>query len=83
MAYRIEIKASARKEMEAFPMAFRKRIDLAILTLAETPRPPRCRKLDDDLYRVRLGDYRVVYRVYDDILLVVVVRIRHRSGVYR
>ena len=46
MPYRIEIKASARKEMETLPSPFQNRIDLAILTLAETPRPPRCRKLE-------------------------------------
>ncbi len=53
--------------------------------LAETPRPPGCRALagEPDVYRVRVGDYRIVYEVLDERLIVHVVRVGHRREVYR
>jgi mRNA interferase RelE/StbE len=53
--------------------------------LAGDPRPQGCEKLEGvrDLYRVRVGEYRVVYQVSDNILLVLVVRVAHRRDVYR
>lgn len=85
MTYRVEIKNSARKELAALPAAVQRRLDAAILLLAETPRPRGSKKLttDEDIYRVRVGDYRIVYQVRDDVLLVLVVRIGHRREVYR
>ena len=53
--------------------------------LADNPRPPGSKKLEgtDGLYRVRVGDHRIVYRIEDQVLLVLVVRVAHRSDVYR
>ena len=53
--------------------------------LAKEPRPKGVKKLSgaDDLYRIRVGDYRVVYQIRDDRLIVLVVRIGHRKDVYR
>jgi mRNA interferase RelE/StbE len=49
------------------------------------PRPNKVKKLqgDDDLYRIRVGDYRIVYEIKDDVLLVTLIRIKHRSEVYK
>jgi mRNA interferase RelE/StbE len=83
--YDVLIKPSARKELEAVDLKKdRQRIVEAILALAEEPRPSGCRKLSGrDKYRIRCGDYRVVYSVQDVILVVTIVRVGHRSDVYR
>jgi mRNA interferase RelE/StbE len=61
------------------------RIRAAIDLLAENPRPPNCVALQGEtgVYRVRVGDYRIVYEVFDRVLVVQVVRIGHRREVYR
>ncbi len=83
--YEVLIKPSARKELEAVGLKKdRQRIVAAILALAEEPRPVGCRKLSGkDKYRIRCGDYRVVYSVHDAILVVAVVKVGHRRDVYR
>ena len=62
-----------------------RRVDARILALAEDPRPPGAKRLagSEGLHRIRVGDYRVVYAIEDDVLLVLVVRIGHRRDVYR
>jgi mRNA interferase RelE/StbE len=61
------------------------RVNAAILALSEDPYPPGSKKLqgEEDLYRVRVGDYRVLYRVEDERLVVLVVNIGHRRDIYR
>jgi mRNA interferase RelE/StbE len=83
--YSVLIKPSARKELEAVDLKKdRQRIVAAILSLADDPRPSGCRKLSGrDKYRIRCGDYRVVYSVQDVVLVVTIVRVGHRSDVYR
>ena len=85
MSYRIEIKRSARKALLALPAYMQRRVGDAIDGLASEPRPPGVRKLigSDTLYRVRVGDYRVVYEIHDDRLVIVVVKLGHRREVYR
>jgi mRNA interferase RelE/StbE len=85
VSYRVEIKNSARKELAALPVKVQRLVDAAILALAETPRPRGAKKLtsEESLYRVRVGDYRIVYQLRDEVLLVLVVRIGHRRDVYR
>lgn len=85
MAYRIEIKRLARKVLLALPQAYRSRIAEAIDALANDPRRPGTRKLagSESLYRLRVGDYRVVYEIEDERLIVVVVKVGHRREVYR
>jgi mRNA interferase RelE/StbE len=85
MPYRVEIKPPAEKALERIDNPFRRRIALAIDRLADAPRPPGCVKLRgaDDAYRMRVGDYRIVYEVVDRIVTVYIVRIAHRREVYR
>ncbi len=83
--YDVFIKPSALKELEAVgSKKDRQRIVRVILTLAEEPRPSGCRKLSGkDKYRVRSGQFRIIYAVQDAILVVTIVKIGHRSSVYR
>ena len=85
MAYQIEIKRPARKALLALPQAYRSRIAEAIESLATDPRRPGTRKLagSEHLYRLRTGDYRVIYEIQDERLIVVVVKVGHRREVYR
>ena len=83
-SYRLQIKASAAKEIEALPKKDRQRVVARIQGLATDPRPPGCEKLSGhEHYRVRQGDYRILYTVHDADLLVVVIKIGHRREVYR
>jgi mRNA interferase RelE/StbE len=83
--YSVLIKPSARKELEAVGLKKdRQRIVAAILSLADDPRPSGCRKLSGrDKYRIRCGDYRVVYSIQDVVLVVTIVKVGHRRDVYR
>lgn len=85
MRYRLEIKLTARKQIHRLPNPIRDRVMTAIARLAEHPRPPGTRKItgEDDAYRIRVGDYRIVYEVHDRVLIVYVVRVGHRKDVYR
>jgi mRNA interferase RelE/StbE len=82
--YSLEIKPSAAKELDALDDALFARVDRKILVLAENPRPPGCKKLRGykDLWRVRVGDWRVVYVVDDAAKCVSVIRVAHRREVY-
>jgi mRNA interferase RelE/StbE len=85
-SYRIFIKTSAAKELEAVePRVARARIASRIQGLAQTPRPPRSQKLagDEERYRIRQGPYRIVYSVDDETRVVEVVKVGHRREVYR
>jgi len=84
-AYRIELKPSAARELAALEQKDRVRVAKKISALAANPRPPRAEKLTgaDDVWRVRVGDYRIVYALHDAVLLVLVVRVGHRRDVYR
>jgi mRNA interferase RelE/StbE len=83
--YKIELTAAARRSLNSLPRAIAKRIDAKILGLGQNPRPPDAKKLRDrdGLMRTRVGDYRILYRVEDKRLVVLVVRIGHRREVYR
>jgi mRNA interferase RelE/StbE len=84
-SYRLRIKKSAAKELETIPRkADRQRIARRIQALAEDPRPHGCKKLSaSERYRLRQGNYRIVYAIEDDELVVTVIRIADRKGVYR
>ena len=83
--YEILIKPSAVKELEAIkPKKDRQRIARRISDLATDPRPSGCKKLaGNNLYRIRQGDYRVVYEIRDDRLIVYVIKIGNRKSIYR
>jgi mRNA interferase RelE/StbE len=82
--YSVELKVSARKELERLPAKLIERIFPKLEGLASEPRPAGCKKLKGGQrdWRIRVGDYRVVYTIDDEKLLVSVMRIRHRSEVY-
>jgi len=85
VAYRIVIGRSAEKEIRKLPSSVLKRVVNAISQLSETPRPEGCKKLkgsDEELWRIRIGDYRVLYFIEDEIQLVDIQRVRHRKDVY-
>lgn len=83
--YRIEVARRALKAIAALPRKDQQRVRAAIDLLAENPRPPGCVAMvgEPRAYRVRTGDYRIVYEVFDDQLLVQVVRAGHRREIYR
>lgn len=82
--YRIVIVRSAQKELAALPDAVYDRIVAAINNLAETPRPIGCVKLQgSEDWRIRIGVYRVVYRINDEEVVVTVIKVGHRGSVYR
>ncbi|MCJ8282528.1 MAG: type II toxin-antitoxin system RelE/ParE family toxin [Rivularia sp. ALOHA_DT_140] len=84
MTYQIEISSRAAKQLKKLPPDIRDRINEKILELAENPRPNGVVKLeDDDRYRIRVGSYRVLYEIKDDLLIVKVVKVAHRKEVYR
>ena len=85
MSYRIEFRPSALRELRRIPKPFADRLMTAIASLATVPRPPRCVRLQgpEGFHRIRVGDYRIVYLIEDRVLLICVVRIGHRRGVYR
>ncbi len=83
-SYAVELKPSARKELEALPNTVLTRVIRKIESLAPDPRPPGCKKLKGykDLWRVRIGDWRIVYIINDAVRRVSVTRVAHRSKVY-
>jgi len=83
-SYSLEIKRSAAKELAQLPPKDRGRIIARIQALAEDPRPVGAEKLSgQERYRVRQGDYRILYEIEDQILRIMVVKIGHRRDVYR
>jgi mRNA interferase RelE/StbE len=85
VTYQIQFSNGAAKQIKKLPADIKERIDKKILDLAIEPRPNGVKKLqgDDNSYRIRVGDYRIIYEIEDDILLVTVIKIKHRNEVYR
>ena len=82
--YRLEIAPSAAKELSQIPRKDLRRIVARIQALADDPHPPGGQKLcAQEKYRIRQGDYRVLYEIEDDVLVVYIVKIAHRRDVYR
>lgn len=85
MVYRIELAPRAQREFKALDGSVRGRIKRRIDSLAENPYPSGIKKIEgeDDLYRLRVGDYRILYQVKEKILLILIVGIGHRRDIYR
>ena len=84
MTFYQAIKISAVKEIESIPSKDRSRIVYRIQGLAENPRPPGCEKLSgQEKYRVRQGKYRILYQIFDDEVVVIVVKVGKRARVYK
>lgn len=85
MSYHIEFSPAAVRQLRKLDGAARRRIKTAIEFLSADPRPPGAKKLvgGDGEWRVRTGDYRIIYEVRDDVLLVLVLAVGHRREIYR
>lgn len=82
--YKLFIKRSAAKELEALPVKVRRRIALRMEKLGSDPRPPGTEKLSgQEKYRIRQGDYRVLFAIDDSSTTVTIVKVGHRKDVYR
>ena len=83
MTYGIEVKQSVIKTLKRVPREDQTKIIKAIKRLAHDPRPPHCLKLvDSPYYRIRRGDYRIIYDIQDDKLTIIILKIGHRKDVY-
>ena len=84
MIYAITINRSAQRQLAKIDAQMRIRISQAIYAFAENPRPSDCKKLvGHNAWRIRIGSYRVIYEIQDNILVVTVIRVVHRREVYR
>ena len=85
MAYGLVLTRAARKDLDRLPREILKRADPLVLALAENPRPFGSEKLQgfENLYRLRLGKYRIIYEIDKAASLVTIAKIEHRRNVYR
>jgi len=85
MPYSIRFTPRARRDFSALDRTVQQRLQLHIDRLAENPFPPGAKKLhaEEPYYRIRVGDYRVIYQVEAHQLVIIVVKIGHRREVYR
>ena len=84
MTYSVFIRKSAQKALARIPSPFQDKIIGAIRSLARSPRPRGVKKLSNrEAWRIRVGDYRVIYEIHEDRLVILVVAIGHRGDVYR
>ena len=86
MPYRVELAPAAQRDLRRLPPQVQARLATPIQSLAHTPRPPGVRKVQgqERTWRIRVGQYRVVYDVHDDRQLVVIVKVdRRRESTYR
>jgi len=83
--YAVYISNTAERQLAGLPGDVRRRVDARIVALADNPRPPGATKLAGQAqqYRIRVGDYRIIYEIHDNTLVVIVLRVDHRSKVYR
>jgi mRNA interferase RelE/StbE len=84
MQYRIEFAPLAQRQLKKLDRVIQNRLLQRIETLSSNPRPPGVKKLTDEenLYRIRSGEYRVIYQIRDWVLTVAVVKIGHRREIY-
>lgn len=81
--YKLQIERTAQKALEKISNPYYSKIKQAIQGLASNPRPAGCKKLKGrDGYRIRVADYRIIYDIFDDVLLVQVIDIGHRKDIY-
>lgn len=83
--YALFIKRSAERDLRRLPSSAWQRINEKILALRDNPRPPGVRRLVGDLggWRIRVGDYRILYQIDDRAQMVTIVRVKHRREAYR
>ena len=82
--YEITVLPSAQKEITKLPKQVQSKILKALVSLSENPRPNGCKKLVGiDSWRFRIGEYRIVYSITDNILTIEIIRVAHRKDAYR
>jgi mRNA interferase RelE/StbE len=83
--FEIRLTRAAERSLAALGISMLHRIDTAILGLSVAPHPPGSKKLRgaEDLYRIRVGDHRIIYQVDDKRLVVLIINIGHRRDIYR
>lgn len=84
-SYKVELSASAEKALFKIPKKMIEKVTHALEMLAHNPRPHGSKKLTGfaDVYRIRIGYYRIIYEIHDNIILVKVLKIGHRKEIYR
>jgi len=85
LSYQITIRKKALKELEVLPKKTNEKIAQAIDALAQDPRPSGCKKLkgeEEYLWRIRIGDYRIIYSIEESIKIIDIRRIGHRRNIY-
>jgi mRNA interferase RelE/StbE len=84
-SYSVELTRTAEKRLRRIAKRDRNRLVEAIQRLADRPRPHGARKLQgyDDVYRIRVGQYRVVYEILEDRVIVIVLKVGHRKDIYK
>ncbi len=82
--YKINLKKTAQKQLKSLPEEIRNRIIAKIDNLAIDPRPLGCKKLkgNDNLWRIRVADYRIIYSIYDQELIIYIFKVGHRREIY-
>ncbi|MCX7086971.1 MAG: type II toxin-antitoxin system RelE/ParE family toxin [Methylococcales bacterium] len=85
MTYSIELKKSAKKSLSVLPKHSALAIQILIDELSENPYPHDCKKLvgSEHTYRIRSGNYRVIYSIFDNQLIVQIIKIGHRKDIYK
>ncbi|AFY35022.1 type II toxin-antitoxin system RelE/ParE family toxin [Calothrix sp. PCC 7507] len=85
MTYQVELTRKASKQLEKLPQDVQQKIKIKVQELADNPRPSGVVKLEssNNRYRIRVGHYRVLYEIIDNLLVVTVVRVGHRREVYQ
>ena len=84
MTYRVEVAAAAARQLRQLDRSAQRRVQAAIELLADEPRPSGAKKLvgGNGEWRVRTGDYRIVYEIHDNVLVVLVIAVGHRREIY-
>jgi mRNA interferase RelE/StbE len=78
-SYEVVLEPRAEKELDKVPASFYPRIDKAILQLSKNPRPFGVKKLDEDIHRIRVNDWRILYAIFDEEKRVVIIRVVKRN----
>lgn len=84
MGYSVTVQRRAQKQIARLPATAQNRIESSLRALAEDPRPPGCRKLrGEEGWRLRVGNYRIIYEIDDEERLITILQVRHRRDIYR
>ena len=85
MSYRIDVKRSAAKALQKIPKADQKKIADKIDALAQNPPNPDTTKMkgNNPFHKIRVGDYRIIYEIHEEVLIILIVKIGHRKDVYK